>query len=73
MLCFPDNPIHVFSIGAWVMIPRLNVSIHTVQSAETSSMISRNCTPIQNNYSNVTCDVYLKAFVDREVCLLVFA
>lgn len=73
MLPFPDNPTRVFSIGAWVVSPRLNVSIHTVQSAETSSMISRNCTPIQNNYSNVTCDIYLKAFVDREVCLLVFA
>lgn len=73
MLRFPDNPEYVFSIGAWVVSPRLNVSIHTVQSAETSSMISRNCTPISNNHSNITCDIYLTAFVDREVCLLLFA
>lgn len=63
---YTDNPKYVFSISAWVKSPRLNVSIHTVQSAETSSMISRNCTPIQNNYSNITCNVYLTAFVDRE-------
>lgn len=63
---YTDNPKYVFSISASVVSPRLNVSIHTVQSAETSSMISRNCTPIQNNYSNITCNVYLTAFVDRE-------
>nr|XP_034311814.1 cadherin-23 [Crassostrea gigas]XP_034311815.1 cadherin-23 [Crassostrea gigas]XP_034311816.1 cadherin-23 [Crassostrea gigas]XP_034311818.1 cadherin-23 [Crassostrea gigas] len=63
---YTDNPICVFSIGAWVQSPRLNVSIHTVQSEETSSLISKNCTPIQNSHSNITCTVYLMAFVDRE-------
>lgn len=72
MLRFSDNPICVFSIGAWVQSPRLNVSIHTVQSEETSSLISKNCTPIQNSHSNITCTVYLTAFVDREVCQFVF-
>lgn len=69
LLYLTDNPIYVFSIAASVKSTHLHVSIQKDESEVTSSMISLNCTPNQNNDN---CEVYLTAFVDREVCQLVF-
>lgn len=60
---YTDNPKYVFSIAASVKSTHLHVSIQKDESEVTSSMISLNCTPNQNNDN---CEVYLTAFVDRE-------
>nr|XP_022313030.1 cadherin-23-like [Crassostrea virginica] len=60
---YTGNPNYTFTIKARVRDPNLSVNISEYRGSQETSVVTLNCTHINNS---VTCDVYINSVVDRE-------